>query len=36
MKFEYAKFYSDVHFFYFITFLQVLSKKQFGIVMLPD
>ena len=34
--FEYTKFYSDVHFFYFRPFLRVLSKNQFGILMLPD
>ena len=28
--------YGDVHFFYFRSFLQVLSKSQFGILMLPD
>ena len=28
--------YIDVHFFYFKLFLEVLSKNQFGILVLPD
>ena len=35
-QFEYAKFYTDVHFFYLRPFLQVFSKNQFGILLLPD